>query len=170
MIRQGLQGQSGQETNFENAALEAPLYLSGIDFAPKEIQLDEPSWESLGEQLLAEYKLLTTNPDQTFYNRKLIIRAPNTKEMEIVDVDMEVKLAEESEPIKDDVVSKTEVTPPADSRSADEAATQEPVVAMSASLPTTTDGSEIADKESSEFEQAALKRKRKEIEERSGLR
>lgn len=170
MIRQGFQEQPSQESNFDHTILEAPLYLYGIDFAPKELQLDEPSWENLGEQLLAEYKLLATNPDQTFYNRKLIIRAPNTKEMEAIDVDMEVMSAEETEPIKDNIVSKTEVTPPADAKSADEATIHEQVVATLASILTTTDGGEIADKESSESEQAALKRKRKEIEERSGLR
>src|SRR5690242_12153199 len=107
MIRQGLQEQPGQERKFEHTAQEAPLYLHGIDFAPKELQLEEPSWERLGEQLLAEYKLLTANPDQTFYNRKLIVRALNTKEMEIIDVEMEATPAEETEPIKDDAISKT---------------------------------------------------------------
>ncbi|KAF8934266.1 Histone transcription regulator 3 [Haplosporangium gracile] len=170
MICQGLQEQPGQESNFEHKAQESPLCLHGIDFAPKEVQLEEPSWKSLGEQLLAEYKLLTENPDQTFYNRKLIIRAPNIKEMEIMDDDMEVTPAEETEPIKDDVISKMEVTLPTDAKSTDEATIQEPAIAASALIAATSDGGETADKETSESEQAALKRKRKEIEERSGLR
>ena len=170
MIRQGLQEQPGQESNFDHTVQKAPLYLHGIDFAPKELQLEESSWESLGEQLLAEYKLLTANLDQTFYNRKLIVRAPNTREMEIIDIEMEATLAEETEPIKDDAVSKTEVTPSTEAKSIDETTMLEPAIAMSASIATTTDGGEIADKEASESEQAALKRKRKEIEERSGLR
>ncbi|KAF9148394.1 Histone transcription regulator 3 [Linnemannia schmuckeri] len=170
MIRQGLQEQSGQESNFEHKAQESPLCLKGIEFAPKEVQLEEPSWESLGEQLLAEYKLLSENADQTFYNRKLIIRALNIKEMEIMDVNMEVTPVEEAELIKDDVISKTEVTPPTDAKSTDEATIQEPAIAASAPISTTSDGGETADKEASESEQAALKRKRKEIEERSGLR
>lgn len=168
MIRQGLQEPPSQESNFEHTAQETPLYLRGIDSAPKELQLEEPTWESLGEQLLAEYKLLTVNPDQTFYNRKLIVRAPNTKEMEIIDVEMEATLAEETESIKDDAIS-TEVMPPTEAKPIDETTIQEPVIATSASI-ATIDGGETADKEASESEQAALKRKRKEIEERSGLR
>ncbi|OAQ29581.1 hypothetical protein K457DRAFT_503532 [Linnemannia elongata AG-77] len=120
MIRQGLQEQPDQESNFDHTAHEAPFYLHGVDFAPRELQLEEPSWESLGEQLLAEYKLLTVNPDQTFYNRKLIVRAPNTKEMEIIDVEMEATSTEETEPVKDDAISKTEVTPPTEAKSIDE--------------------------------------------------
>lgn len=169
MIRQGLQEQPGQESNFDHTAQETPLYLHGIDSAPKELQLEEPSWESLGEQLLAEYKLLTANPEQTFYNRKLIVRAPNTKEMDIIDVEMEATLAEETEPVKNDAISKTEVTPPTEVKSIDETTIQEPVMATSAPV-ATIDSGETADKEASESEQAALKRKRKEIEERSGLR
>ncbi|KAH7036493.1 hypothetical protein BKA57DRAFT_173902 [Linnemannia elongata] len=170
MIRQGLREQPDQESNFDHTAHEAPFYLHGVDFAPRELQLEEPSWESLGEQLLTEYKLLTANPDQTFYNRKLIVRAPNTKEMEIIDVEMEATSTEETEPVKDDAISKTEVTPPTEAKSIDETTTQELAIATSASIATTIDGGETADKEASESEQAALKRKRKEIEERSGLR
>lgn len=170
MIRQGLQEQHDQESNFDHTAHEAPFYLHGVDFAPRELQLEEPSWESLGEQLLAEYKLLTANPDQAFYNRKLIVRAPNIKEMEIIDVEMEATSTEETEPVKDDAISKTEVTPPTEAKSIDETTTQELAIVTSASIATTIDGGETADKEASESEQAALKRKRKEIEERSGLR
>ncbi|KAF9086112.1 Histone transcription regulator 3 [Mortierella sp. AD031] len=160
--------QQGEGNNFDRRTLEAPLFISQMDFAPKELHLDEPSWESLGEQLLAEYKVLIANPDQTFYNRRLVIRAPNAKEM--IDVEMEETPVDEPEPVKSDVGAVLEVTPPADVKPTEVATVHEPAVNTPAAAPTTTDTGYAADKEASESEQAALKRKRKEVEERSGLR
>ncbi|KAF9132440.1 Histone transcription regulator 3, partial [Mortierella sp. 14UC] len=168
IIRQRFQEQPGEGDDFDHLTPQGPSYLSGIDYAPRELQLDEPSWENLGEQLLTEYKALTTNLGQTFYNRRLIIQAPNTKEIQ--DVEMEETPAEDPDPAKEEPVSKTEVTPPADVKLADELALQESAVNTSAVTTTTADPGEATDKEASEAEQAALKRKRKEMEERSGLR
>ncbi|KAG0270993.1 Histone transcription regulator 3 [Linnemannia exigua] len=168
IIRRRLQEQPNGGDEFDHSTLGAPLYLSGIDFAPKKLQLDEPSWENLGEQLLAECKTLTVNLDQTFYNRKLVIQAPSTKE--ILDVDMEDTTTEDPQPPKDDIISKPELTPPADAKPTEEPTLQEPIVATSAVITATAETGEVTDKEASESEQAALKRKRKEFEERSGLR
>lgn len=137
---------------------------------PKELQLDEPSWENLGDQLLSEYKALTANLDQTFYNRKLIILVPDTRDIQ--DVEMEETPSEDPKPSKEELASRTEVTPPATIKLADELTPLESAVTTTAVATTTTitDSGEAMEKEASEAEQAALKRKRKEMEERSGLR
>ncbi|GJJ73149.1 calcineurin-binding protein cabin-1 [Entomortierella parvispora] len=131
---------------------------------PKELVLDDLSWKGLGELLLEEYKVLLKAPEMSFYNRRLIVvsSGPHSEDVDMSEeTDMaEVEPEEEQPEGNGDTTGKLDPESPSaepvdiamDALPADEAATQ-------------------ADRESTEADQgAALKRKRKEVEERSGLR
>jgi len=131
---------------------------------PKELILDELSWKGLGELLLEEYKTLLKTPEMTFYNRRLVVVS---KESHSEDVDMaeetdmtEVEPEDEKLEVNGDIAGKIDVESPS----------AEPVEVTMDTLPNDEVATQ-ADRELAEADQgAALKRKRKEVEERSGLR
>lgn len=169
LIRSRLQDEKGEQdySNIVGTALDEPI-TDEVSNNIKEVLLDDLSWLSLGEQLLEEYKVLLTDTEKEFYNRRIVITA---KAIQSEDAKMD------EDPKGDEPSVTTEGEAAAEESVFSEArATLESCVQDSAepSVPIPTCGEETAeqgDKDGAETEQsAAIKRKRKEFEERSGLR
>ncbi|KAF9576299.1 Histone transcription regulator 3 [Mortierella alpina] len=135
---------------------------------PKELILEELTWLNLGEQLLAEYKSLLVASGNGFYNQRLVVRLQKATDE---DVEMPEQAPEdpEEQAVPAETVAAVDTSIVAD-------------VSMETPMPNTAevgmtvvmssdDTADQGDKENAEGDQsAAMKRKRKEVEERSGLR
>lgn len=135
---------------------------------PKELILDELSWEELGDLLLEEYKALLKSPEKTFYNQRLVVVVSKQSDNEDVEMTEDTATTEMTEVEPEDAQPEEQaaLTEKTDA----ESPSAEPVEVAMDVLPTDEVAS-LADRELVEADQgAALKRKRKEVEERSGLR
>lgn len=132
------------------------------DEVARELILEDPGWLTLGELLLEEYKNIEATSNGEFCNKRLVIRI---KKEEHSEEDVEMGDAVDSvEP----VVAATEV-------SAEPCHPMEDVTAATTSgdseAAAPAEDGEQSQKDSADADSsAALKRKRKEVEERSGLR
>ncbi|KAG9323455.1 hypothetical protein KVV02_000817 [Mortierella alpina] len=156
------------QDNADHEHLSGTLTSDSNSKEPKELILDELTWLNLGEQLLVEYKTLLAASRSSFYNQRLVVRLQNTTDEDVEMPEQEPEALEES------------VVPAEFETSAD--ASMAVDVKMETSVPSTAEANMAAvvssddtvdqgDKENTEGEQsAAMKRKRKEVEERSGLR
>ncbi|KAG0042324.1 Histone transcription regulator 3 [Gryganskiella cystojenkinii] len=157
---------------------EPHILSSQTNDQPKELVLEDLSWAALGELLLDEYRSVSKNSDHAFYNRRLVVISKETEET-TGDEDVAMKAESVAPAEMTDAAEMTEAEP--EEVLSDEAAAttengnvESPAagtmdVVMEA-LPTDEVAS-LADKELLEIDQGiALKRKRKEVEERSGLR
>ncbi|KAG0031770.1 Histone transcription regulator 3 [Podila clonocystis] len=127
----------------------------------RELVLEDSGWLTLGELLLDEYKNIEATANGDFYNKRLVIRIQKEEHSE-----EDVVMGDAVDSVEP-VVTSTEV-------SAEPCQPMEDVTAA-----TTSGDSENVPAEDGEQSQkdsadadpsAALKRKRKEVEERSGLR
>ncbi|KAF8940863.1 Histone transcription regulator 3 [Dissophora ornata] len=161
------------DQNFDCTSLETPP-ASKIGAGANEIFLEDLSWLCLGEKLLEEYKSLLEAPEKEFYNQRLVVRTHKAEEEESEDVEM----AEEPTKVEDlldavEAEAAVEETMILETKAVVEQSVQEPAEAIAGSVPITSDdvAEQHGDKEAADTEQtAAMKRKRKEVEERSGLR
>ncbi|KAF9968684.1 Histone transcription regulator 3 [Mortierella alpina] len=154
--------------DFNQEHLNGTLTSNSDSKEPKELILEELTWLNLGEQLLAEYKSLLAASGNGFYNQRLVVRLQKT-------TDEDVEMPEQEPEVTEESVMPAELEIVADTNMAAD-------VKMETSVPSTTEANMAAvvssddtadqgDKENTEGEQsAAMKRKRKEVEERSGLR
>ncbi|KAG0087271.1 Histone transcription regulator 3 [Podila epicladia] len=132
------------------------------DAVTRELTLEDPGWLTLGELLLEEYKNIEVTANGDFYSKRLVIRIQKEEHSE---EDVEMGDAVDSvEP----VVTATEV-------SAEPCQPMEDVTAATVSgdseAAVPAEDGEQSQKDSADADpSAALKRKRKEVEERSGLR
>lgn len=131
---------------------------------PKELILDELSWKGLGELLLEEYKTLLKAQETAFYNRRLVVvsKESHSEDVEMAEeTDMtEIEPEDEQLEVNGDLTGKIDVESPS----------AEPVEVSMDVIPNDEVATQV-DRELAEADQgAALKRKRKEVEERSGLR
>ncbi|KAF9435048.1 Histone transcription regulator 3 [Entomortierella beljakovae] len=139
-----------------------------INEEPKELYLDELSWLSLGETLIEEYKSFLEVPERDFYNQRILIKA-NKAQSEDVEMSKESPKAERPEITETETVTE-------DSMLVDPKAVAEPTGGdtseqISLAHPRSDDSGDQADKEGGDNDQsAAIKRKRREAEERPGLR
>ncbi|KAF9193564.1 Histone transcription regulator 3 [Haplosporangium sp. Z 11] len=167
LIRSRSQGAQNQDI-FDRKPLIAASPPEKNNGKPKELLLEDPSWLGLGELLLAEYKSLLEAPETEFYNQRLVVRTQQSQnediEMREAPLNEEISCAPETEAAMDSN-AQSEDTAQKDSSLPDSSdASALPAVASD-------EAAEQADKEVTESEQnAAMKRKRKEVEERSGLR
>ncbi|KAF9200873.1 Histone transcription regulator 3 [Haplosporangium sp. Z 27] len=165
LIRNRLQGSSTHD-NLSHSQPPQTLFDSHkVDDCPRELYLDEISWLSLGEKLLEEYKSLLEFPGKEFHNQRILIK---TQKAQSEDIEM----VEEPLRPEDPEITETEVNVEdlmlVDVKTVAEASTSEP----SETAPSINDDSgEQLDKEGVDNElNAAMKRKRREVEERPGLR
>ncbi|KAF9426942.1 Histone transcription regulator 3 [Podila epigama] len=140
------------------------------DDATQERLLEEPTWTRLGELLLEEY----TNHDASnnyFYNKRLVIRIQKSH---IDDDDVEMTEApkdnvEESLPPEIETNGETNGSADENTTTLPTSTTTDDSTGNNAAGESTT--TEQGDKDGADADQsAAMKRKRREIEERSGLR
>ncbi|KFH65937.1 hypothetical protein MVEG_08039 [Podila verticillata NRRL 6337] len=125
----------------------------------RELVLEDLNWLTLGELLLGEYKNNETAANDDFYSKRLVIRIQKEEHAE-EDVEMS-DVIDSVEP----VVTATEV-------SAEPCQPMEEVAAATASgeSEVVLEDGEQGQKDGADDASAALKRKRKEVDERSGLR
>ncbi|KAI1317479.1 Histone transcription regulator 3 [Mortierella claussenii] len=160
-VQEGLGG-------FDRKPLHTPAHTQNLNVGPKEIFLEEPSWLSLGEQLLEEYKSLLDRPEKGFYNQRLVVRTH--KAQAEGDVEMAEDSVEEEEPDVPEADVSGEEIMQVDSKPAVEVVVEEPMEHTVPASITTEETGDLGEKESTEEQNAAMKRKRREVEERSGLR
>ncbi|KAF9585236.1 Histone transcription regulator 3 [Lunasporangiospora selenospora] len=161
-----------EESSEGSPALALQFYLK-----PKELYLENITWLDLGKLMLTEYKFQMDNADTTFCNRRLAIRTEKEKEQDRKGVSEEDTPMTLQAPVdtEEEVEIIKEESGPADERNGEDVCMfdeQQPSTDGSAQLKgPSEDFSEQPEKEPLDTEQAAaLKRKRKEVEERSGLR
>ncbi|KAG0304714.1 Histone transcription regulator 3 [Dissophora globulifera] len=160
----------------ESMSSQTSVVDTNVQGGAREIVLDELSWVSLGEQLLEEFKSLQATPGNRFYNQRLLVRTNSEdeeEEKEEQEVDEDVKMDEapavvdetttvECEAVMEDVAmldAKVSVEQPEQGHNDVSGVASDDLTEMT------------GEKEATETEQnAAMKRKRKEVEERSGLR
>ncbi|KAF9951112.1 Histone transcription regulator 3 [Mortierella alpina] len=135
---------------------------------PKELILEELTWLNLGEQLLVEYKSLLAASGNGFYNQQLVVRLQKTTDEDVEMPEQEPEVPEEPVvPVELETSVDTSVVPDVKAETSVASTTEASMAAVVSSDDTTDQG----DKDNAEGEQsAAMKRKRKEVEERSGLR
>jgi len=142
------------DTLHSSADMPAPKYE-----VTRELVLEDPDWLTLGELLLEEYKNNEAAVNDDVYNKRLVIRI---QKQERAEEDVEMSDAVDSvEP----VVTATEV-------SAEPCQPMEEVTAATTSGESETipEDGEQGQRDGADDASAALKRKRKEVDERSGLR
>ncbi|KAF9962962.1 Histone transcription regulator 3 [Modicella reniformis] len=166
LIRSRLQDKQDQNDIFCNV-LDGPIETK-FSSSVKEVLLDDPSWLNLGEQLLEEYRALRADPEKEFYNRRLVITAKKIHN-EDTGMDEDPVGNESSATLEGETVMEEAVL--SEAKAASESAAQDPAE-PSVSIPACSEETvDPGDKEGTETEQsAAIKRKKKELEERSGLR
>ncbi|KAF9308980.1 Histone transcription regulator 3 [Podila horticola] len=131
------------------------------DEAARELILEDPDWLTLGELLLEEHKNNEATADGEFYNKRLVIRIQKEEHAE-----EDVEMGDSVDSVEP-VVTATEV-------SAEPCQPMEDITVVTTSgdseaVP--TEDGEQGQKDGTDADScAALKRKRKEVEERSGLR
>ncbi|KAG0202379.1 Histone transcription regulator 3 [Mortierella sp. GBA30] len=161
--------QKNSQDNFDRKPWNKTCHTGNVNEGPKELLLEDVSWRALGEQLLAEYKSLLEASGGNFYNQRLVVR---TQKPQDEDTGMSDQASESTiEPTGGETEAAVEAIPATDAK-AEISTTNiaEPSSALVASS-TSDDTGDHGDKEPTETDQnAALKRKRKEVEERSGLR
>ncbi|KAG0004617.1 Histone transcription regulator 3 [Entomortierella chlamydospora] len=139
-----------------------------INEGPKELFLDDISWLSLGECLLEEYKSLLAVPGREFYNQRILVK---TQKAQSEDIEMteELQKTEDQDMTEAEVAAEEPVS--VDVKVVAESSLNEPSEANPSVISTNEDLSDQVDKEGADNElNAAMKRKRKEVEERPGLR
>lgn len=156
------------QDSIDHEHLNGALPSSSNSKETKELILDELTWLNLGEQLLADYKSLLAASGNGFYNQRLVVRLQKT-------TDEDVEMPEQEPEVPEGSVVPVELEPSAEtSVVADvrmETSVSSTAEANMAAVVSSDDTADQGDKENAEGEQsAAMKRKRKEVEERSGLR
>ncbi|KAF9354020.1 Histone transcription regulator 3 [Mortierella sp. AD094] len=170
LIRSRLQGAPHQDNS---SCIPPPpqtsLHSYNINEGPKELFLDDISWLSLGECLLEEYKSLLAVPGREFYNQRILVK---TQKAQSEDIDMTEELLQ----TEDQDMTETEVVAAEEPILVDvkvvvELSSNESSEANPSVTSANEDMSDQVDKEGVDNElNAAMKRKRKEVEERPGLR
>ncbi|KAG0347788.1 Histone transcription regulator 3 [Podila humilis] len=145
-----------------------PVQSLAQDQVVQQLALEEPDWTSLGELLLEEYKNnRARSTDTSFYNRRLVVRIQN--EPAIISQDVEMIDSAISDPANvalENVGVSTELN-----QSTEETRESAPGAGDSSETAHMDETLETNDKDCPDGEQnAALKRKRKDVEERPGLR
>lgn len=168
LIRSRLMDEQGMDddNDFVRTTLDEPIIAEDSSNSVKEVILDDPSWLSLGEQLLEEYKTLMEDTESRFYNRRLVI-AVNAMHSEDTKMDEDPKGDESPTTAEGDAAAEETVC--SEAKTTSESCVQDPSESNApAPVPTgNEETTEQGNKEGIETEQsAAIKRKRREFEER----
>ncbi|KAF9116866.1 hypothetical protein BGX27_009747 [Mortierella sp. AM989] len=168
LIRNRFQDAAHQDSSSHTS----PPQTSSRDYkfneAPRELFLDEISWLSLGERLLEEYKSVLAASGREFYNQRILIRA---QKVQSEDVKMTEELLEAENPDTIEAEAAAEDAMLVDDKAMVDTPTIDPHESNVSVPSLNEDSGDQVDKEGADSDQnAAMKRKRKEAEERPGLR